>query len=808
MKFRVLLLLWAVCGLLAAPAAVVTADVVLVLKDSEAPAPDVNPPIITGATVNGDTGTVTFSEIVMTDGTGFSGDGTASEAQAWTYAGGSGTDTLAFTVNPPAEYNETVTIDYASATGNVADAASNELADVTDQAVTNNTPNPSPADITAPTLNSRTIAANGTTATFVFSEAVFGQGGFTGTANGSARTFTYVSGSGTNTHTYSVSLVQQGQTVVCSYTAASAADDLEDAAGNKLANFTNAAVTNNSTYTASTVNIDQDWLDAEDADGSGPYYLDIANTTYILQEDVTTPGTAFVICANGITFDLNGHTITYNDATPIAIGNHSFETVDSGDSTHAENWDWTNAPTADRFAGAFLQNQIYDGDYSLRFPAATVDEYVESEATITLEANTTYSLSGMFKYGNAGLGNNPEFEGQKLKGYVQLIGTGGEPTRELASAGNYNRGIQFTEYEFRTGASAETYTVRVGLDGHANGPQPYYIDDVKIQRTKSHGIVVGPQSWAPTRYPDLTQFGSTATATITNNNEMTPGSLIQGQDGGTWSHAIYYDTGNMTINITDLEVEINGANSSITWTGTGNKTAVITGNVFTSNVKTITSRDNNHGSMLFQVQGTIANNELWNGPHVGIYNTGTIPTEIHHNTLAMKSRYTNAYAIAGSSNSYVHHNTVNNHTGDYSGRGIACRGGTDGNPGLVHDNIVNVQQKANDQGYAPSGIQDGGAYGMQIERGQYIRVYNNVITAYGNEGESHAFRIGPYVYDVPIDVEVYNNTFIAVSGDSVASPVMTYGVPETSDLSEIYFHDNTLITNNAILGAPSTRIST
>ncbi|MGB7160187.1 MAG: fibronectin type III domain-containing protein [Tepidisphaeraceae bacterium] len=44
-----------------------------------------------------------------------------------------------------------------------------------------------------------------------------------------------------------------------------------------------------------------------------PYKLDKANTTYVLKKDIVAPGTALSVTAPGVTIDLNGHTITYNN---------------------------------------------------------------------------------------------------------------------------------------------------------------------------------------------------------------------------------------------------------------------------------------------------------------------------------------------------------------------------------------------------------------------------------------------------------------------------------------------------------------
>ena len=131
-----------------------------------------------------------------------------------------------------------------------------------------------------------------------------------------------------------------------------------------------------------TVNITQAWLDAQDTNG-GPYVLDSANTNYVLQTDVTTSGTAFGITARNVTFDLNGHTITYNDSAPISVANHSFE---NGTGTAIEDWTFSAGATGERFRGEYLENTVYDGDHSLRFGITDGDQFARSNGTVTLSA--------------------------------------------------------------------------------------------------------------------------------------------------------------------------------------------------------------------------------------------------------------------------------------------------------------------------------------------------------------------------------------------------------------------------------------
>jgi hypothetical protein len=111
---------------------------------------------------------------------------------------------------------------------------------------------PVSADVTAPTLQSATIDAAGTTLTLVFDEAVTNAtetDGWDLRSFGGARTLSGGSGSGTNTHTLTISpSVLQGERVILSYD--SSTGSAVDASANALADIAFAEiVTNNSTQT-------------------------------------------------------------------------------------------------------------------------------------------------------------------------------------------------------------------------------------------------------------------------------------------------------------------------------------------------------------------------------------------------------------------------------------------------------------------------------------------------------------------------------------------------------------------------------
>lgn len=107
-------------------------------------------------------------------------------------------------------------------------------------------------DVTPPTLSDPTVPSAGTTLTATLSESgcvpTSGTGGFTLGGTSAAVASWAISGT-TLTLTLS-GTVLAGETVTYSYSRAATSDDIADAEGNFLADFSDAAVTNDSTQTA------------------------------------------------------------------------------------------------------------------------------------------------------------------------------------------------------------------------------------------------------------------------------------------------------------------------------------------------------------------------------------------------------------------------------------------------------------------------------------------------------------------------------------------------------------------------------
>src|SRR5262249_42051481 len=160
-----------------------------------------------------------------------------------------------------------------------------------------------------------------------------------------------------------------------------------------------AAILISAATVGSTINIDANWLQQQ---GPGPYILSQANTTYVLQTDVTTSGTAFVIANKYVTLDLNGHTITYNNAAPLTVPNGNFGADPIG--SHAvPGWDLSGAPNS-QFTVQANDCYLYSPQVlNWAVPSGTTPQVIKSQTISGLTPNHTYTASvAMSQVGSIG----------------------------------------------------------------------------------------------------------------------------------------------------------------------------------------------------------------------------------------------------------------------------------------------------------------------------------------------------------------------------------------------------------------------
>lgn len=529
-------------------------------------------------------------------------------------------------------------------------------------------------------------------------------------------------------------------------------------------------------------------LDAADF-GATPYYASSANVLYLLTENVSSTGTGIKFGADGVVLDGQGYSLTYDNSSPIVIVNNSFET---GTGAAATGWDFTNAPNAERWEGTWLYNEVYDGDYSVKFSDPTADEYVENTTDIVLAANTTYNLTFMAEYGGQGTASTAGFTTFEM--YAELVDAvgGGAPTIRCVRTTGNTRGIQLVEMQFTTTASP-TYKVRVGVTGDALATAPIYLDDVKVQRTKVFGICTAALVGDADETPDITTYS------VADNTAVTNCVVVQGQGNSTWAHG-WFGYGTDGSRIQNSTFTVQGANSSCLYDHDAyTYESIVFHNTLNSDVTTISNRDQYYGAVVKELQGTFTYNTIEGGCHTGFRIKGGVPpasivaSELAYNTIRLKARYTNAMAIYAGRGSAIHHNTILCHEGEYSSRGIFSVGTGDVDT-LIYDNVIRVQGKVDNQEYEGASL--GGVYGIQLENANDVEVYNNTVYAYGNETEAFCFRANQDG-GTATNLNVHDNTFTAIAGDSYAACVKLSDIDDTI----LTFADNALITNDGLVGA-------
>lgn len=548
--------------------------------------------------------------------------------------------------------------------------------------------------------------------------------------------------------------------------------------------------------------------------------LDDTNRTYVLQNDVVSNGTCFTISKQHVTLDLNGKTITYDNAAPIVIPNAGFETGDFS------SWDTSHAPNASIEAGSYvLPRSLYSGSYSVKFHLTEAssqtpnDQYIRSIVPITLEANTAYSLSAMFaNSGNSDTAENDYHDGGKrdlIKMAVEFEGIDGSnnavpgidssgnpisvinttwdttdvpaiaPGTVLTEINGHHTGVTWRSFQysnkiFTTGNAPLTAYVVLRVSNVPVGSNGYvYMDDVKISKYRNFGVDIGP-NYAASQY-----------ATIHG------GSIIQGQGNSFESHAINSSESSNHWNLNFLDITTSGVNSKAFFSFYGDTSqdpipvhSTFNNNTIHHNVSTIKSRDNYDGAAVhvayhadgFRPAGcidsscdvsgaNIFSNTITNGLQTGLniaHTSGKPANNIYSNNVTLQTKYTNDFAIAaGGSN--VYGNTVNCGSGNNSCRGITI-GGIDTK---VYGNTISVQQLPRNQEY--NGCQPPGAYAMQ---GEYmatnVEVYGNIVVANAGNAttgsgvniscNAAALRLNPDPGN-ETSMNIHDNTFTANSVD-------------------------------------------
>jgi hypothetical protein len=422
------------------------------------------------------------------------------------------------------------------------------------------------------------------------------------------------------------------------------------------------------------VHIDAAWL--EQAAGK-PILLDRANTTYVLDVDVTTAGTAFVVAAPDVTFDLNGHTIVYGNSEPIDIVNPGFEL---GAGSSVPGWDLAAAPSATKvpaMTGMYGQSMLQFADLTgietiISDPMPVPTSFHEYAAAITAKA----------PYGSMVTIRVVDH----LTG--EVLGTG--------SSANTERG--FAAVATFTPSSNNPVHLQIDVAPPAQQSASIALDYAALVPSRDYGIMA-TQLWSG-QFPSHLQlpyivesYRDAARFTVRN------GSIIQGQGEGRKSSPLFLqDLPGFTV--TGVSTKVTGMDShnlDAEWAQDG----AITTSIFDGSADRVSNRMEivaaiNLGN--FRGSALVIGNQIKGVPHVGVLVAGMADFEqlnIRDNDIRQNAVVTDGYGIllAGVRNFEVKRNTI----APANGRGILLDGwgriATE--DGIIEGNEVHAVEQPN-----------------------------------------------------------------------------------------------------------------
>jgi hypothetical protein len=379
--------------------------------------------------------------------------------------------------------------------------------------------------------------------------------------------------------------------------------------------------------------------------------LSTAGAHYLLANDVSSPGTCFTVSAPGVTLDLGGNTVTYDDAPPIVVANGDLE---SGSGTTPASWDLSKSPNASWITGTFTSPvEVHSGTHSIEVTLPAPDQSLASTVPLSgLAPNTWYTLA-FTSYCNCA----------STTSYVEFQGTSIQAT----NVGTSNRGFQYSSVMFQTAATVPSYTIVVGISGatgEAAGGQ-VFVDDISVQRLHPQGVVLGAESWeTPTEHPyaDLTapDFGD-ATGSL-----LIHGSIKEGQGSGEGAHGVTLGADSKNVVVSGISVDVHGENAKNIDVPNGASGNVLVGNDLTSEVTTITNRDQFDGADIgvgYTSTATLVyRNTLLggaqNGVQIGAASVGSV--DLCGNDIALTTYYANDFALQlyGDLGTKAHENVI------------------------------------------------------------------------------------------------------------------------------------------------------
>ena len=498
-----------------------------------------------------------------------------------------------------------------------------------------------------------------------------------------------------------------------------------------------------------TIHLDSSWFSGKTA----PYLLNQPRSTYILDEDVSTNMTAFIINKPGIVFDLNGHNITFsNDYTPD-IPNSNFETTDPSNLT-VPGWDISNT-----YNVSIVPRSVFPmlDNYSLKFVTGNISQGVISDYVNLDGLNRTYVAYAIVVATWRSVVN---------------ISVEDENGNIICSVdGNNNDRGGILACSFVTPMIAENYRLIINHTKYINDTSDNcYIDNVGIKPAYNYGIVLAGYSSGPW-FPDYVHqnlFGDS------NNDTIKNGAVIQGSGKGMYdSGIIAYDTGD-GLNVTNMTIISYGINSRNFYSPYGSTVSIHDSTIINRGEYVVNRMDLSNVPVTVGPDSLFYNNFCDGGQ--GIITLLGDNVWINNNTFKNNEHVTNHYSINCYGAKGGNDTISNNIFEPYDGGGVLLSSGTKNCD--VFNNTFNISSSPCDSEYLTSFSTNA----IRITDYDSSPGKNN--SAYGNNIFNNKFYVFSKSYpDMPYctpktygifysvgggDNNIFNNQFYSTTTDNLS----------------------------------------
>jgi hypothetical protein len=494
----------------------------------------------------------------------------------------------------------------------------------------------------------------------------------------------------------------------------------------------------------------------------------------VLGTNVTTDGIAFLVCANGITLDLAGYTITYGNRTPVVIPNGDFETTDF------TGWDLTNAPSFSRVAAS----EYAHGSYMLQGTISAA-EYILTPSFVPPVYPYEYCAWCANKSGSSS--DTMRIEVIKASDGTVLQGV-------------TNTGVQrgFSSLCSIKIANADPIRIKIIFTPGA-ASHTFWLDWIQFLFSRDCGIYADKATYEtatfgatyyPGGYPaqiaalSFTR-GNGFTLTDSTQTETDPGTgqVVTGAGLPRGGYALVCRSQTVEVKIDGARLKAKGIDSGCIYAEYQSGLLWAKNSTIECDIAAVSNRMQT-GRNIFKTTGPILveDCDLLNSPNFGIFfvdrGAGAL-SEIKNNTITQRGIVTERYGISLSQvqNVSIHGNTIAVASG-YSGRGIMIDDAGSGHDGDLKDievygNEITVTEKKNLEYPINSMEVPGIRIRIYGNKGIFknVWIHDNIITAQTGNTDDHvwgAFGIririlNPNGYADGSNLVVEDNTIIALN---------------------------------------------